>query len=139
MMKVDVPSAFSKSLSLHGISTISAASSIFFELSMVLMFVIRLWSCVRLRGRGGTTGFGGLTMTFCGIDSSELEESSWPAVVKFTLLCEFCIPFLRLMIPAALLGLMYLPAFSPLLLFCEEIVGRNNPPLETGSLWSESL
>lgn len=119
------------SLSLHGISTIPAASSNFFELSRVLMLVMRRWSCGMLRGRGGTAGLVGLVVMFGGGDSSELD-SSCPAVVRFTLLYEFCIPFRRLMMPAALRGLMYfvdtLPVPIPFVLFCDEIVGRNTPP-----------
>lgn len=59
------------------------------------------------RGRGGTAGLVGLVETFGGGDSSELD-SSCPAVVRLTLLYEFCIPFRRLIIPAALRGFMYL-------------------------------
>lgn len=95
------------SLSLTGISTIPAASSIFFELISVLMLVMRRWSCGMFRGRGGTAGLVGLVETFGGGDSSELD-SSCPAVVRLTLLYEFCIPFRRLIIPAALRGFMYL-------------------------------
>lgn len=133
-------SAVSMSLSLHGISAMPAASSIFFELSRVLILVIRRCSTGMFRGRGGTAGFVGLVTTFGGGDSSELD-SSWPAVVRFTLLYEFCIPFRRLMIPAALRGLIYFCFSSPpLILFTEEIVGRRTPPREVaGSERSESL
>jgi hypothetical protein len=74
---------------------------------------------------------------FGGTDSSELD-SSWPVVVRLTLLYEFCIPFLRLIIPAALRGLMYLG--PPFCLLIDAIVGLNKPPRDTiGSDWSESL
>lgn len=81
------------------------------------------------RGRGGTAGFVGLVVTFGGGDSSELD-SSWPAVVRLTLLYEFCIPLRRLMMPAALRGLMYFvdPGDPPLVLLADEMVGRRTPP-----------
>lgn len=95
----------------------------------MLMLVMRRWSCGMFRGRGGTAGLVGLVVTFGGGDSSELD-SSCPAVVRFTLLYELCIPLRRLMMPAALRGLMYLidDPPVPLALFCDEMVGRNTPP-----------
>lgn len=133
-------SAASMSLSLHGISDMPADSSIFLEFIIVLILVILRWSCGRFLGRGGTAGFVGLRTWCCVSISSELDDSSWPTVVKLTLLYEFCIPLRLLIIPAALLGFTYLGFSEPIILFCDAIVGRMRPPrAAVGSLWSESL
>lgn len=161
---INLRSALSTSMSLHG------ASSKLFALPrdglpvMPGMPFIRLWSMDMLRGRGGTAGL----PLFGGIDwaSSELE-SSWPAVDKLTvkvfifwfyyprsyrptaiiashlpLLYEFDNPLRRFIIPAAVFELLYcllVGVETPLALFCDAIVGRITPPLVAIPSGSESL
>uniref|UniRef100_A0A182JN17 Uncharacterized protein n=1 Tax=Anopheles atroparvus TaxID=41427 RepID=A0A182JN17_ANOAO len=107
----------------------------FLAFRLAFTFAIRLCSKAILRGRGGTAGLVGVILTVLVGDSSELD-SSWPA---------FCRPFRRLMMPAALRGLMYFPLGLPLplpvpfTLFCDEIVGFNRPPRVPAGSGSESL